>query len=92
MRPDEYRGLHLIPKIPESFTRITSSPTDDSQSYEGDLTGDRDYAQKYYYGLLPSLTTTTTSIPTRRRSRRRDLRGGFRATRESVNRSKFVFD
>ena len=81
------------PEDPESYAHYVKSLIDDSRSYEGDvLAGDRDYAQKYYYGLLPSLDgddnqySDTTIV--------QDAGATYaevsQQTQDSVNRSKFV--
>jgi hypothetical protein len=44
------------PGDPESYEQYIHAMITDSRDYEGSvLAGDRDYAQKYYYGLLPTL-------------------------------------
>ena len=45
------------PDDPESYEHYIHALITDSQDYESDtLAGDRDYAQKYFYGFLPSLS------------------------------------
>jgi hypothetical protein len=81
------------PNDPESYEHYIQALIDDSRDYESDiLAGDRDYAQKYYYGLLPSLNgdenqySDTTIV--------QDANATYdevsKQTSESVNRSKFV--
>lgn len=81
------------PEDPDSYAHYIKALIDDSRSYEGDvLAGDRDFAQKYYYGLLPSLDgdenqySDTTIV--------QDAGATYeevsKQASESVNRSKFV--
>ena len=81
------------PEDPESYAHYIQALIDDSRSYEGDiLAGDRDYAQKYYYGLLPSLDNddnqySDTTIVENADATYAEV---SKQTQESVNRSKFV--
>ena len=81
------------PEDPESYAHYIQALIDDSRSYEGDvLAGDRDYAQKYYYGLLPSLDNddnqySDTTIVQDAGATYEEV---SKQTSESVNRSKFV--
>ena len=81
------------PEDPESYAHYVKALIDDSRSYEGDvLAGDRDYAQKYYYGLLPSLDNddnqySDTTIVENADATYAEV---SKQTSESVNRSKFV--
>ena len=44
------------PSDPDSYDSYIQAMIKDSRDYEGSvLAGDRDFAQKYYYGLLPTL-------------------------------------
>ena len=81
------------PEDPESYAHYVKALIDDSRSYEGDvLAADRDYAQKYYYGLLPSLDNddnqySDTTIVQDAGATYEEV---SKQTQESVNRSKFV--
>ena len=44
------------PSDPDSYDQFINAMIKDARDYEGSvLAGNRDYAQKYYYGLLPTL-------------------------------------
>ena len=81
------------PEDPESYAHYVKALIDDSRSYEGDiLAGDRDYAQKYYYGLLPSLDNddnqySDTTIVQDAGATYEEV---SKQTSETVNRSKYV--
>ena len=81
------------PEDPESYAQYIHALITDAQDYESDtLAGDRDYAQKYYYGLAaePRRRREPLLRHDDRSGRQRDLQGSFRQTQDSVNRSKFV--
>ena len=81
------------PEDPESYDHYVKALIDDSRDYEGStLAGDRDYAQKYYYGLLPSLNGddnqySDTTIVENADATYAEVSN---QTQETVNRSKFV--
>ena len=81
------------PDDPESYEHYIHSLITDAQDYESDtLAGDRDYAQKYYYGLLPSLSGddnpySDTTIVQDANATYKEYSG---ETQDSVNRSRFV--
>jgi hypothetical protein len=81
------------PGDPESYNQYIHAMITDSRDYEGSvLAGDRDYAQKYYYGLLPTLNNdenpySDTTIVQDANATYAEYSGD---TQESANRSKFV--
>ena len=81
------------PEDPESYAHYVKALIDDSRSYEGDvLAGDRDFAQKYYYGLLPSLDNDDNqySDTTIVQDAGETYEEVSKQTSETVNRSKYV--
>jgi hypothetical protein len=81
------------PDDPESYAHYIHALIDDSRDYESTtLAGDRDYAQKYYYGLLPSLDgdenpySDTTVVQDANTTYAQTTQ----ETQDSVNRSKYV--
>jgi hypothetical protein len=81
------------PDDPESYEQYIQSLISDSRDYESDtLAADRDYAQKYYYALLPSLNGdetpySDTVVVQDPNATYKEVSGN---TQESANRSKYV--
>jgi hypothetical protein len=81
------------PNDPESYEHYIQALISDSRAYESDtLAADRDYAQKYYYGLLPTLDGDETqySDTTIVEDANATYEEVARDKQQSVNRSKFV--
>src|SRR4029077_7658650 len=81
------------PSDEESYEHYIQGLIDDSRDYESDiLAGDRDYSQRYYYGLLSSLDVDETkySDTTIVQDAGATYEEASKQASESVNRSKFV--
>ncbi len=82
------------PDDPDSYKQFIHAMITDSRDYEGStLAGDRDYAQKYYYGLLPTLSGddgnpySDTTIVQDANATYEEVSG---RTEDEANRSKYV--
>ena len=82
------------PEDPDSYAQYIHAMITDSRDYEGSvLAGDRDYAQKYYYGLLPTLSGddgnpySDTTIVQDSNATYEEVSG---RTEDEANRSKYV--
>ena len=82
------------PEDPDSYKQFIHAMITDSRDYEGStLAGDRDYAQKYYYGLLPTLSGddgnpySDTTIVQDANATYEEVSG---RTEDEANRSKYV--
>ena len=82
------------PDDPDSYNQYIHAMITDSRDYEGSvLAGDRDYSQKYYYGLLPTLSGddgnpySDTTIVQDANATYEEVSG---RTEDEANRSKYV--